>query len=229
MAKLSEGQNIIDLAVQETGSVEGLISLVKRNGLSVNSRMNAGDEYEVNEDDVSDEQTKRYFDQRNIRINTGEKPAPFVFRFSSAATRMQIHFNGQGTGKISWGDGFLEEFTLPVTLSHDYLAVADRTVAVGFSAPSTVTNIDLKNNKIETAPSLAGFPNLREIDLSGNIMEEAEVGRFIQELLSGKDNIEVNLMGMLPPASIGPVLQDLSVNKNVLVFVFRLEAVLKVS
>lgn len=46
---VAEDQNIVDLAVEQTGSVEGLFALVSRNGLSLNSPVSPGDKLVWNE------------------------------------------------------------------------------------------------------------------------------------------------------------------------------------
>jgi len=64
-------QNIIDLAIQEYGSIEGLIQLAKDNDLSLDEDMVAGAMLEVNESKINNQPLVDYFKQRDIIIATG--------------------------------------------------------------------------------------------------------------------------------------------------------------
>jgi hypothetical protein len=64
-------QNLIDIAFQEAGSLEGLIDLMKLNGLSVTQVLNAGQALTFQMDDRYLTDTLAYIKGKNLRPATG--------------------------------------------------------------------------------------------------------------------------------------------------------------
>jgi hypothetical protein len=67
----SEGQSLLDLAIQETGSLEGLFKISENNGLGVSQSLAAGQVVIVPEAIIGSIDLVQYFSDRKVRINTG--------------------------------------------------------------------------------------------------------------------------------------------------------------
>lgn len=67
--KASEGQSIIDLAVQELGSVEAAFVFALKNDLSLSDDTVPGQEFSLT--DVEDKTLVNYYAQKNIKPATG--------------------------------------------------------------------------------------------------------------------------------------------------------------
>jgi len=74
VTQAAEGQNIIDLAIKLTGSVEGIFDVIdSTDGLqSVDDVLVPGQEVSVEESKVVKPEITNYLVQRGIRINTGQ-------------------------------------------------------------------------------------------------------------------------------------------------------------
>jgi len=66
------GQNIIDLALQETGSVEGLVNLLNRNEFLFDTTPDPGGELKVSKLDVMNDEIRNYYKGLKYIINTGD-------------------------------------------------------------------------------------------------------------------------------------------------------------
>jgi hypothetical protein len=63
-----EGQSLLDIALQELGSLEGAYNLAVLNGLSLTDSLTAGMTLQL--PDVVDRRIKTYYSERNIRPAT---------------------------------------------------------------------------------------------------------------------------------------------------------------
>ena len=66
------GQNIIDVTVQETGSVEGLLAVLRNNGLSANDVLAHGTQINTFTEDVVKADVREFYRRRDYVVNTGE-------------------------------------------------------------------------------------------------------------------------------------------------------------
>lgn len=69
--KVYSDQNIVDLALQEHGSIEGLVSFAKRNGLAVDQDPAVGIEVEIESTEIINTQTRQFFKNSNYVVTTG--------------------------------------------------------------------------------------------------------------------------------------------------------------
>ncbi len=72
-------QNIVDLALQEHGSVEGLVALAKRNGLAVDEDPAIGGTIEIESTEIVNAQTKQFFKTNNYIVTTGRNYLAGIF------------------------------------------------------------------------------------------------------------------------------------------------------
>lgn len=71
--KVKEAQNIIDLAIQESGSVEGVFDLITNNDLgNINVRVNFGDEILINSAAPTDINIRDFYAKRQALITTAD-------------------------------------------------------------------------------------------------------------------------------------------------------------
>jgi len=68
---VNSDQNIIDMAIQETGSIEGLISFLRLNSLSPSAELVAGTSLKVKGADIIDPNVTSFYKQLNLKVNTG--------------------------------------------------------------------------------------------------------------------------------------------------------------
>lgn len=73
MAKvvISEGQNIIDLCIQEYGGIQSLISFCKENNLEFTETLTPGSSVNIDTVNISRKQVVAYNKKNRIRANTG--------------------------------------------------------------------------------------------------------------------------------------------------------------
>jgi|GEM_PF-3378210 len=69
---ISEGQNIIDIAIRYYGETSGIFALIADNpDLNLNSTLAAGQMLMIDETKAINSQIIRYFDSQGKQINTG--------------------------------------------------------------------------------------------------------------------------------------------------------------
>jgi hypothetical protein len=104
--RLTEGKNIIDLALQHYGdAVAGIDLLMNDNpGITPNSAFQAGEVIIIDEDKAANRAVRDYFAQRRISVNTGDVPVP-------ATPTLLMAVTGAGLGEIdlSWQDNATDE------------------------------------------------------------------------------------------------------------------------
>lgn len=66
---ISDGQCLIDLAIQETGGLEGLFALAELNGIEIGGTLTAGQETQITPEIISNPAQVKYFADRGLRIN----------------------------------------------------------------------------------------------------------------------------------------------------------------
>lgn len=66
-----EGQNILDICLQEYGSVEGLVQLAKDNNMRVDADLYTGQVLLIDETKIVDSRIVAHFAKNKIKINTG--------------------------------------------------------------------------------------------------------------------------------------------------------------
>jgi hypothetical protein len=71
---VSNGQNLVDLCLQELGSVEGLVAFMRSNGFVPNTNPTPGAEVKTLSEDILNEEVRAFYRGLNYRVNTG-KPA----------------------------------------------------------------------------------------------------------------------------------------------------------
>lgn len=65
---VQQGQSLLDIALQTTGSAEAAFDLALKNGLSITDDLSAGDELLTT--DLFNKHIKSYYDNRNIKPAT---------------------------------------------------------------------------------------------------------------------------------------------------------------
>lgn len=68
---VQEGQNILDIALQYYGKVEGAIPIAETNNLTVTEILEAGQAIELDDAQVIDRIIVDYYAKGNVKINTG--------------------------------------------------------------------------------------------------------------------------------------------------------------
>ena len=69
---IQEGQSLVDVALQELGSIEGLFALLGANpGLDLDSDLEAGQKVLVNESDIVNQDIVDYYHRKGISPNGG--------------------------------------------------------------------------------------------------------------------------------------------------------------
>lgn len=68
---VQEGQNLFDIALQNGGSIENIIDIIKQNNISITQKITAGQEIEMPENKQRTD-IANYFATNNFTINTGD-------------------------------------------------------------------------------------------------------------------------------------------------------------
>lgn len=68
---VNSDQNIVDLSVQETGSVEGLVNLLKENGFDFTTEPVAGNTIKVKTEQIVNVDVVNFYRASNYKVNTG--------------------------------------------------------------------------------------------------------------------------------------------------------------
>lgn len=63
-------QSIIDLIVQETGSIEGLFPFIQYNGIGLNTKPIVGTPLRMKANMIADSAVQRYFKRNKLKVNT---------------------------------------------------------------------------------------------------------------------------------------------------------------
>lgn len=71
---ITEGQSLLDVALQECGSVEALFDLADAAGLAITDALTAGELVEVPTSATARAEVVRYYAGRGQRVNTGSEP-----------------------------------------------------------------------------------------------------------------------------------------------------------
>lgn len=69
---VNDGQNLVDLALQETGSVEGFVAFLKGNGFDPLDDPAAGTELKALTADVVNAEVKDFYKAQGYKVNTGD-------------------------------------------------------------------------------------------------------------------------------------------------------------
>lgn len=83
-----KGQNLLDIAIQETGSIENVFLIAEANSVSVTDNLSAGVSIIIPDSVVIDTKVKNYFDGRKL------KPATSVDSQSGESDMYGIDFMG---------------------------------------------------------------------------------------------------------------------------------------
>ena len=84
---ITEGQSLVDVAMQELGSVAGLFDLADAAGLAITDVLTPGQVLAVPASAAARPELVSYFAARAYRVNTGDTPAP------APATTAQRYFS----------------------------------------------------------------------------------------------------------------------------------------
>lgn len=68
---ISEGQSLVDVCIQEHGSIESLLKMALANNLDLNVNPSPGQSLKLSAADIKRKQLIRYFKQNQVRVNTG--------------------------------------------------------------------------------------------------------------------------------------------------------------
>lgn len=69
--KVYKDQNVVDLALQEYGSVEGLIKLSKRNDLDIDEDPAPGNIIKIETTEVVMADVRTFYKNKNFKVSTG--------------------------------------------------------------------------------------------------------------------------------------------------------------
>lgn len=75
---VNSGQNLVDLALQETGSVEGYVAFLRGNGFDPLADPGAGTELKALSADVVNAEVRQFYKAQRYSVNTGDTAAPVV-------------------------------------------------------------------------------------------------------------------------------------------------------
>lgn len=75
---VNSGQNLVDLALQETGSVEGYVGFLRGNGFDPLDDPAAGTEVKALSADVVNAEVRDFYKAQGYKVNTSENAAPAV-------------------------------------------------------------------------------------------------------------------------------------------------------
>lgn len=75
-ATISDGQSLLDVALQELGSIAALFDLADANGLGITDALAAGQVLAVPASAAARPELAGYFAARQVRINTGDVVVP---------------------------------------------------------------------------------------------------------------------------------------------------------
>jgi len=75
---VSEGQNLFDVAIETYGSIEGVFQLFADNELGFDHVLFSGQELLVNRNIVTDLVMRNYYEERELRVNTGVADPPLI-------------------------------------------------------------------------------------------------------------------------------------------------------
>ena len=111
---VTAGQNIYDVALHLTGSVEGIVDLLVSNpSLSLDESLTPGQRLQYTEGFILDADVRAYFERCGIVPACGERhvypksfSAPETVRFDTLPTLKAAEFavSGRGTLEVDWGD-----------------------------------------------------------------------------------------------------------------------------
>ncbi len=73
---VTAGQSLVDVAIQELGSLDALFDLAAANGLAITGALSAGQVLEVPASALARVAVAGYFAGRVLRVNTANDPAP---------------------------------------------------------------------------------------------------------------------------------------------------------
>ncbi|MFD2787934.1 hypothetical protein [Hymenobacter rubripertinctus] len=73
---ITEGQSLLDICIQELGSIEALMELADANGLAITDDLETGEQLQIPDSLLSRPEVAAYFAARRQRINTANYPAP---------------------------------------------------------------------------------------------------------------------------------------------------------
>jgi len=71
MYKVLAGQNLSDISIQESGTIENLFEIAKKNGLSITEPLQSGTEIDVLQDLKKDVKTVNYYTNRGLKPASG--------------------------------------------------------------------------------------------------------------------------------------------------------------
>jgi hypothetical protein len=77
---ISAGQSLVDVTVQEYGSVEALFDLADAAGVAITDQLTPGQVLEVPASAAAVPAVAGYFSNRQQRINVGDEPQPVLER-----------------------------------------------------------------------------------------------------------------------------------------------------
>lgn len=80
--KVYSDQNIVDLAIQEHGSIDGFVAFAKRNGLAVDANPVTDSILEVESSEVTNTTARTFYKNNNLVIATARvnnTPYPSIF------------------------------------------------------------------------------------------------------------------------------------------------------
>ena len=74
MTKVLKGQSLLDIAIQETGSIENIFEIAYHNGLSITDELAVGYEVDIPADIDKSMKTVNYFS--NLELKPASEPEP---------------------------------------------------------------------------------------------------------------------------------------------------------
>lgn len=112
--RITQGQNIYDVALHIYGSVEGILDLLATNeNLSLDSDLHSGDELNYTESYLINKEVSAYYDTHGITPASGEMHVypkgftlPKCVEVYTSNTEISVGFSCSGSGiiEVDWGD-----------------------------------------------------------------------------------------------------------------------------
>ena len=215
---IANRQNIIDIALQEYGSVEAVFDLLDDNPqlLSLNEVLEVGSVISIDESKIVNPEIVQFFKDNNIKPTTGDLIFKFNFSFIHEASEINMQFDGLGTLDVEFGDGFIQTYNTGENINYLYTLSGEKEVKIRFSNQNSISKIVLNNNQVKGFVDLTLFPVLQEVLLHNNSFTLDEMNTLLTTIdQSSITNLIISLYGnSTPNQALADLINDLALDNN---------------
>jgi hypothetical protein len=79
---INSGQNIVDLAIQEAGGIEGIVSLCEVNGVAIDDNLVAGAELKTKGVTIANQSVRQFYRSRHVNTGYEDAEAEGIFDYT---------------------------------------------------------------------------------------------------------------------------------------------------